>query len=110
MFITESPIRRQSAARAAFSADARRPRRRKRVPRQATSPGQGAMKAVAVTALLACLTAGCSALPTAGPTASDVRNQEVRGNQTRFDLVDIDDNVVSVLAAAPGESFRARFK
>src|SRR5205085_8180923 len=68
------------------------------------------MKAVVVLALLASLTAACSALPTAGPTARDVRNQETRDNQTRFDLVDIDDNVVRVLAAEPGESFHARFK
>src|SRR5712692_7300791 len=68
------------------------------------------MKAVAVIALLACLTAACSALPTAGPTANDVKNQEVKDHQTRFDLVDIDDNVVAALLAQPGESFHARFK
>lgn len=71
---------------------------------------RGAMKAVAVMGLLACLMAGCSALPTAGPTASDVVHQEVKDNQTRFDLVDIDDNVVAALLAAPSESFHARFK
>jgi len=59
------------------------------------------MKAVAVMGLLACVIAGCSALPTAGPTASDIRRQEVRNNQTRFDLVDIDDNVVAALLAEP---------
>ena len=37
---------------------------------------RGAMKAVAVMGLLACLIASCSALPTAGPTASDIRKQE----------------------------------
>ena len=68
------------------------------------------MKAVAVMALLACVIAGCSALPTAGPTARDVKGQEVRDNQTQFDLVDIDDNVVAALLAEPGESFHARFK
>src|SRR5213080_2393723 len=68
------------------------------------------MKAVAVMGLLACVIAGCSALPTAGPTASDIRRQEVRDNQTRFDLVDIDDNVVAALLAEPRESFHARFK
>src|SRR5437588_4175301 len=71
---------------------------------------RGAMKAVSVVGLLACVIAGCSALPTAGPTASDVRRQEVRDNQTRFDLVDIDDNVVAALLAEPRESFHARFK
>ncbi len=68
------------------------------------------MKAVAVMGLLACVMAGCSALPTAGPTASDVRSQEVKDNQTRFDLVDIDDNVVAAVLAEPRESLHARFK
>jgi polysaccharide export outer membrane protein len=68
------------------------------------------MKAVAILGLLACVVAGCSALPTAGPTASDVIGQEVRDNQTRFNLVDINDNVVATLLAVPHESFRARFK
>jgi polysaccharide export outer membrane protein len=68
------------------------------------------MKAVAIIGLLACLMAGCSALPTAGPTARDVQHQEVRDNQTQFDLVDIDDNVVAALLAEPSESFHARFK
>jgi polysaccharide export outer membrane protein len=68
------------------------------------------MKAIVAAGLVACLLAGCSALPTAGPTASDVRHQEVENNQKRFDLVDISDSVVATLSAEPGESFRARFK
>src|SRR6266851_1354847 len=71
---------------------------------------RGAMKAVAVMGLIACVMAGCSALPTAGPTARDVRGQEVKDNQTQFDLVDIDDNVVAALLGEPGDSFHARFK
>lgn len=71
---------------------------------------RGAMKAVAVMGLLACVIAGCSALPTAGPTASDVRGQEFKDNQTRFDLIDIDDNVVAAVLAEPRESLHARFK
>lgn len=67
------------------------------------------MKATAVLALLAGLATGCSALPTAGPTAGDVARQEVRDNQTRFDLVDVDDHVVSALLAEPSDSFRRRF-
>jgi hypothetical protein len=54
------------------------------------------MKAVAIVGLLACLAAGCSALPTAGPTVKEVRRQEFDDNQPRFALVDIDDNVVTV--------------
>src|ERR1043166_1216416 len=71
---------------------------------------RGAMKAVAVMGFLACVMAGCSALPTAGPTAHDLKGQEVKDNQTQFDLVDIDDGVVAVLLAEPTESFQARFK
>src|SRR5947208_4404206 len=69
------------------------------------------MKALAVVGVLASvILAGCSALPTAGPTASDVKSQEVKDNLTRFDLVDIDDNVVAALLALPAESFHVRFK
>lgn len=69
------------------------------------------MKAAAVIWLLAVVAlAGCSALPTAGPTLRDVKDQEIEGNQVRFDLVDIDDNVVAALLGAPPESFHARFQ
>jgi len=69
------------------------------------------MKAVAAIGLLAgIMLAGCSELPTAGPTASDVKHQEIEGSQVRFDLVDIDDGVVAALLASRPESFHARFK
>src|ERR1700738_730467 len=69
------------------------------------------MKALAVIGVLASvIVAGCSALPTAGPTASDVQGQEVKDNLARFDLVSIDDNVVTTLLALPAESFHVRFK
>ncbi len=69
------------------------------------------MKALAVIALLAGgILAGCSTLPTAGPTASDVEHQEVKDSEQRFDLVDINDKVVQALLAQPPESFHARFK
>jgi len=69
------------------------------------------MKALAVIGVLASvITAGCSALPTSGPTASDVKSQEVKDNLTRFDLVEIDDKVVAALLASPAGSFHARFK
>jgi polysaccharide export outer membrane protein len=68
------------------------------------------MKAVAIAGLLACLVAACSALPTSGPTARDVVSQEFENNKTRFDLVDINDNVVTTLLSEPSESFHARFK
>jgi polysaccharide biosynthesis/export protein len=73
--------------------------------------GSGAMKAVAVLVFLAGgFVAGCSTLPTAGPTARDVEHQEVKDNEQRFDLVDIDEKVVATLLARPTESFKVRFK
>jgi polysaccharide export outer membrane protein len=68
------------------------------------------MKTVALLGVLGCLLAGCSALPTAGPTARDVVNQEVSENQTRFNLVNVDDHVVAALQAERSESFHSRFK
>lgn len=68
------------------------------------------MKGAVIAFLAAGVIAGCSSLPTSGPTVSDVIKQETAENQTRFDLVDIDENVVRALAAAPHESFEARFK
>ena len=53
---------------------------------------------------------GCSTLPTAGPTTGQVVDQSVKDDQARFDIVDVDDNVVSTLLARPGESFRTRFR
>jgi polysaccharide biosynthesis/export protein len=65
-------------------------------------------------AVLACLAdaalGGCSTLPTAGPTTGQVVDQSVKDDQARFDIVDVDDNVVSTLLARPGESFRTRFQ
>src|SRR6516164_11490131 len=64
-------------------------------------------------AILACLAGaalgGCSTLPTAGPTTGQVVDQAVKDDQPRFDVVDVDGNVVSTLLAQPGESFRNRF-
>jgi polysaccharide export outer membrane protein len=68
------------------------------------------MKAAAIALIVAGMLAGCSALPTAGPTVSDIMKQEVRGNETRFDLVDIDEHVIRALSAAPHDSLQARFK
>jgi len=64
--------------------------------------------------LLAFLTgtalAGCSTLPTAGPTAGQVVDQAVKDDQARFDVVDVDDKVVATLLARRTESFRKRFQ
>jgi polysaccharide export outer membrane protein len=62
-------------------------------------------------AILVWLTAlgGCSTLPTAGPTTGQVVDQAVKEDQPRFDIVDVDNNVVATLLAQPTESFRNRF-
>jgi polysaccharide biosynthesis/export protein len=66
------------------------------------------------TAFLACLTGaalgGCSTLPTAGPTTGEVVDQAVKEAQTRYDVVDVNDKVVSTLLAQPAESIRTRFQ
>jgi polysaccharide export outer membrane protein len=65
-------------------------------------------------ALFACFTAlslgGCSILPSAGPTASEVTAAGQAGNEVLFDVVEVDNHVVSTLLAQPKESFHARFK
>jgi polysaccharide biosynthesis/export protein len=53
---------------------------------------------------------GCSTLPTAGPTTGQVVDQAVKDDRARFDVVDVDNNVVSTLLAQPAESFRNRFR
>src|SRR5208282_2602482 len=65
-------------------------------------------------AFLVCLTTlslgGCSILPSAGPTASEVVAAGQAGNEVLFDVVDVDNHVVSTLAAQPKESFHDRFE
>jgi polysaccharide biosynthesis/export protein len=65
-------------------------------------------------ALFACFTAlslgGCSILPSAGPTASEVSDAGQAGNEVLFDVVEVDNHVVSTLLAQPKESFHARFE
>jgi polysaccharide biosynthesis/export protein len=65
-------------------------------------------------ALFACFIAlwlgGCSILPSAGPTASEVAAAGQAGNEVLFDVVEVDNHVVSTLLAQPKESFHARFE
>jgi len=65
-------------------------------------------------ALFACFTTlslgGCSIIPSAGPTASEVTAVGQAGSEVLFDVVDVDNHVVSTLLAQPKESFHARFK
>jgi polysaccharide export outer membrane protein len=67
-------------------------------------------RAGAVAAALAWVLADCSALPTAGPTTHELLGQAVENDRVRFDVVDVDGNVVATLLAQPSESFAARFK
>jgi polysaccharide biosynthesis/export protein len=55
------------------------------------------------------LAAGCGMLPTSGPTASEVVGQQVSEKRQRYDVVDIDDQVVERILASPRESLRSRF-
>jgi len=69
------------------------------------------MKFAAILVSLAGATlGGCSTLPTAGPTTGQVVDQAVKDDQARFDIVDVDNNVVSALLGRPAESFQSRFR
>jgi polysaccharide biosynthesis/export protein len=59
--------------------------------------------------ILALCLDGCALLPSAGPMASDVVAQGQAENQILFDVITVDQHVVSVLHAQPKESFRSRF-
>ncbi len=68
----------------------------------------------AVTLLaLAALLAGCSTLPGDGPTASDVLLQaKVSGDEnaaSRYEVVDVDPSVISILKRRPPDGFSAHF-
>ncbi|HJU19592.1 MAG TPA: polysaccharide biosynthesis/export family protein [Stellaceae bacterium] len=53
--------------------------------------------------------AACSSLPTAGPTASAVTDEQVKNAQRRYDVVDVSAPVVAALQAQPRPSFEAAF-
>ena len=56
------------------------------------------------------LIGGCSWFPSAGPSATAVVEQGQAGDEILFDVVPVDDRVVSTLLAQPRESFALRFK
>jgi polysaccharide export outer membrane protein len=72
------------------------------------------LKAMKPTVLLFCWVilalAGCSWIPRAGPSTSDVLEQGQAGGEFLFDVVQVDDRVVDTLRAQPKESFALRFK
>ena len=53
--------------------------------------------------------AGCSTLPTAGPTASQVMDQAAK-EQQHFDMVEIDGKVVLALASRPNTDLSSRIE
>lgn len=53
---------------------------------------------------------GCSTLPTAGPSASEVVKEDVFDNKRRFDVVNVDWRVLRALALEPKASFYEKFK
>jgi len=59
--------------------------------------------------LLASSLVACGWLPTAGPSASEVVSQAVEDGRTRFEVVDVNEQVVDTLAGQPAESFHSRF-
>jgi polysaccharide export outer membrane protein len=64
----------------------------------------GALLAGAAAAL-----AACSAIPTSGPSASDVAEQAAPPSGPRYELVDIDSSVIEALRQSGAESFQAHF-
>lgn len=54
-------------------------------------------------------TAGCSVLPSSGPLASDIAQQEKADPIGNYVLVDIDERVTSIYAAQPRDSFKSVF-
>src|SRR5919198_1167186 len=62
------------------------------------------------TSLLAIALGGCSWIPRAGPSTSEVLEQARAGGEIMFDVVEVDERVVSTLLSQPRESLAARFK
>src|SRR5580700_10571999 len=60
--------------------------------------------------LMALPVGGCSWIPRAGPSTSDVLEQGQAGGEILFDVVPVDDRVVNALIAQPKERFALRFK
>ena len=60
--------------------------------------------------LIALSVGGCSWIPRAGPSTSDVLEQGQAGGEILFDVVQVDDRVVNALIAQPKERFALRFQ
>ena len=69
---------------------------------------RSARLAMLLSALGPFLTA-CAGLPAAGPSASEVISQAVQNGRPQFEVIDVDQHVIDVLAAQPTSSFHFRF-
>lgn len=58
---------------------------------------------------LGLMVAGCSSLPSTGPTSTEVVEQANSGSEIRYILQDIDDNIVSILAKTRPSTFQTSF-
>ncbi len=67
-------------------------------------------RAILCAGLALLLLAGCSWLPRAGPSGSEVEAQAATGDQVSFDLVKVDDAVIKVLRTQGEPGFPERFK
>jgi polysaccharide biosynthesis/export protein len=65
--------------------------------------------AVLFACLVTGLIGGCSWFPSAGPSTNEVLEQGRAGGDILFDVVEVDDRVVSTLLAQPRESLAFRF-
>ena len=66
--------------------------------------------AVVFICLLSALLGGCSWFPGQGPSTNEVLEQGQVGNEILFDVIEVDDRVVSTVLTRPKESFARRFK
>ena len=66
--------------------------------------------AILFASLLAMTLNGCSWIPRAGPSTGEVLEQARAGGEIMFDVVEVDERVVSTLLSQPQESLAARFK
>jgi polysaccharide export outer membrane protein len=62
-----------------------------------------------LTSIIAIGVVGCSSLPTAGPTASQIFDQAAMEGGGHFGIVNVDSRVVTILRAEPAPSLRTQF-
>ncbi len=71
------------------------------------------MRSMNIKIVICCLAitglAGCTSLPTAGPTREQVLDQARKEGQRHFDLVEIDPRVITAMSAQPTENVAEKF-